>query len=113
MPYICICASIEHASVTVIAKYMRRKLACFRFLQMKEAHKRNKVLKVFLRRHLPGFMRWKRQLYRNSAIRIQSLYRGYHCRRDFYRYPDGEYYFRRIALAHWRLRYKLWALWKG
>ena len=32
-------------------------------------------------------------------------------RRVYYAYPDGEYYHRRLAKAHWRLRYKLWAMW--
>lgn len=58
-------------------------------------------------------MAYKRAIYLKSAIRIQALWRGFRFRRSFYRYPDGAYWPMRLFKAHWRLRYKLWSMWRA
>ena len=104
--------SKDYVNATIIVKYARRKLAYMELQRLKDHKRRTKVLTRFVKRHLPGFMLWRRVSYSRAATRIQAAYRGYRFRLVFYSWPDGEYYHRRLARAHWRLRYKLWAMWK-
>mmetsp|Transcript_32018 Transcript_32018/g.53501 ORF Transcript_32018/g.53501 Transcript_32018/m.53501 type:complete len:515 (+) Transcript_32018:187-1731(+) len=99
-------------NANIILKYARRKLAYMELQRLKDETRRRKMLTRFFRRHLPGFMRWKRAHYRYYATRIQACWRGYWFRVKFYDHPVGEYYYLRRQKAHWRLRYKLWAMWK-
>lgn len=93
-------------------KYARRKCAYLELARLKAHKKRNKALTRFIKRHLPGFMRWRYEVYARAIVKVQAAWRGYWMRKVFYAHPDGEYYHRRLAKAHWRLRYKLWAMWR-
>ena len=105
--------SKDYVNATIITKYARRKLAIWELARLKRAKVHRGILSRFVKRHLPGFMAWRREGWKRSATRMQAAWRGYKLRRDYYWYPGGEYYQRRQDLAHRRLRYKLWALWRS
>ena len=99
-------------NATTIVKFARRKLAYMELKRLKVEYKRRKLLLKWFRRHLPGFMAYRYEIYRKAAVCIQSNFRGFNFRRKFYEYPDGMYWSMRLYKAKWRLRYKLWSMWK-
>lgn len=103
----------DYRNATVIVKWARRKLAYMELRRLKAQKKRNKTILRFLRRHLPGFMRYRNELKRLAARRIQAGWRGYVARKRFFDPNTGDFWAKRRVLAHRRLRYDLWQLWQA
>lgn len=103
----------DYRNATTIVKWARRKLAYMALRRLRAQRKRNRTILRFLKRHLPGFMRYRNELKRVAALRIQAAWRGYVMRKTFFAPHVGAYWELRRRLAHRRLRFDLWALWQA
>jgi hypothetical protein len=103
---------VDASASTVITKNVRRKLAYLERDRLTETVRVRRILTRWVKRHMPGFMQWRRDLYTAAVTKIQAAYRGFRGRRSFYLWPGGRYWSLRQRRAHYRLRYSLWGMWK-
>lgn len=76
--------SIHYYNATTIVKFARRKLAYLKIRRMKAEKRAKRHILIFFKRHLAGFMEWKKILYFTAARKIQSVYRGRLVRKSFF-----------------------------
>ena len=76
-----------HWAAAQIQKYARRKLAYLegKWLRLRQAKLR--VLAKFVKRHLPGFMRWKKEG-TTRALKLQAKIKGHQFRKEWAK-PDS------------------------
>lgn len=103
--------SVDYNAATVITKFARRKLAYMALIRSKREKRHRIILTRFIKKHLPGFMLYRKYFKDHKARAIQACWRGYIFRKRFFAVPDGEYFHLRIHLARRRLRYQLWSIW--
>lgn len=103
--------SVDYNNATIINKFARRKLAYLALKRFKREKRHRIILTRFIKRHLPGFMLYRKYFKDHKARSIQACWRGYIFRKKFYAVPNGDYFPMRRHLAHRRLRYQLWSVW--
>lgn len=100
-----------HWAASQVQKYARRKLAYMEGRWLRLRKEKLRMLAKFIKRHLPGFMRWKKAGYHKSYSKIQAKVKGDQFRKEWAKPGSirGEYLQRSTKV---QLSFVLARLWK-
>ena len=100
-----------HNGATQINKYARRKVAYMEAKRLRLENAKKKVISKFIKRHLTGFMKWKRDTRDLAFSKMQAKFKGDRFRMEWTK-PDsirGQYEQRHARV---RLAFVVQRLWK-
>ena len=100
-----------HDGATQINKYARRKLAYMEAKRIRLENTKKKVIAKFIKRHIRGFMKWKKCTRDLAFSRLQAKFRGYRFRVEWAK-PDSIRSEFEQRYARVRLAFVVQRLWK-